>query len=321
MSIIESVATLLARHAQSKAVQPSFTRHDQSGSTAEHISALDNIFDDILASLGPIRLQFDNAAASLAQLSHSIDSDQETAVATALLSFRASEDLPLSPDTTAGQSFDSECVSSGSAVKKEQHRRTLTSRDTDPDPTGFRRSIASLPPLPLPISRLSALKPRHEASILSGGIKKTIVTPNQVSAVRKAPQRPPQDSESRGLAKKKRYRAPAPSTHCHICCRPSRSVPVAVCANITSGICRKSICSLCVREYNLGDWEQARRPESGWVCCHCQNGCAGVSRAQCFVYKRTNMKRKQASEERKRLKFSAPQNAGFGGLEDKNSSE
>lgn len=315
MHILESVATLLAHHAQSKAVQPSFTRHEhQSGSTAEHILALDNIFDDILASLGPVRSQFENVASSLAQLAHNIDSDRETDVATAaLLAFRASGELPLSPDTTAGQSFDSDCVSSGSAMKKEHCRGTLTSRDADADPTGSRRSIASRPPLPLPFPRFSAPKPRRGANILNSGIKKAIATPNQVSAAREVPQRPTQDSDSSGLARKKRYRAPAPSTHCHICCRPSRSVPVVVCANITAGMCRKSICSLCVREYNLGDWEQARRPESGWVCCHCQNGCAGVSRAQCFVYKRTNMKRKQASEDRKRLKF--------GELEDKNKSQ
>lgn len=93
-------------------------------------------------------------------------------------------------------------------------------------------------------------------------------------------------------AKKKRYRNLVPSIHCHICCRPSRSVPVAVCGNITDGLCRKSVCRLCITEYNLADWDRVKNPGSGWICCHCVNSCSSIPRAQCFIYSRTNMKRK-----------------------------
>ena len=102
--------------------------------------------------------------------------------------------------------------------------------------------------------------------------------------------------------RKKRYRKPIPSTHCHICCRPSRSVSVVVCANIADGLCRKTICNLCISEYDLGNWETITKPNSGWQCTHCLNGCSKVPRAQCFVYARTNLKRKMASANKRRMK-------------------
>jgi hypothetical protein len=100
-------------------------------------------------------------------------------------------------------------------------------------------------------------------------------------------------------SRKKRYRQAVPSTHCHICCRPSRSVPVSVCANIHDGLCRKVICSMCITEYKLGDWCSVSSEGSGWQCTHCVDGCASVPRAQCFVYQRTNLKRKLAGKIKK----------------------
>jgi hypothetical protein len=101
------------------------------------------------------------------------------------------------------------------------------------------------------------------------------------------------------FVRKKRYRRPVPSAHCHICCRPSRSVPVVVCSNITDGTCRKVICSLCITEYNLAVWEVVSDPSSFWLCTHCADGCANVSRAQCFVYSKTNLKRKLTGAKKK----------------------
>lgn len=110
--------------------------------------------------------------------------------------------------------------------------------------------------------------------------------------------------------RKKRYRKPVPSAHCHICCRPSRSVPVAVCSNILDGTCRKVICSLCVTEYRLGDWNVVTAEGSTWQCTHCADGCSTVSRAQCFVYSKTNLKRKLAGAKRRQNAALAAATAG-----------
>lgn len=304
MSILQSVATLLGRHAQSKAAPPSVVqRPPQPGSTEAHVSKLDEIFGEVVSSLRtPVSARFDAAAASIAQLADSIDCEQDTYVATAaLLSFRNDPGAPLSPDpTTAGQSDNSDTVSNDSGRKNgrplQRPREQALQRPRD------RKELATLGPSPLRLPTDHASKTRQIANNLTAG-GPLFMVPSQISAAHTNLRQPSQlASDSSAVTRKKRYRAPVPSTHCHICCRPSRSVPVVVCANIAEGVCRKSICNLCIREYNLGDWEQARRPDSGWVCCHCQNGCASVSRAQCFVYKRTNMKRKQASADRKRQK-------------------
>lgn len=315
MSIMQSVATLLGRHAESKASQASATtRTPRPASTAARVSKLDEIFGDIVSSLDtPVGDQFDTAAAAIAHLVESIDAEQETVVATAaLLSFRNAEEVPVSPDaTTAGQSCNSDdTVSDASGRKTDPSRRHLG--DGDAVPVAVKPAVPCISALP-PLASNSASKPRHIADS-SASAAPAPRAPTQISAALASLQRAPQlDSEASDAAGKKRYRAQVPSTHCHICCRPSRSVPVLVCANIAEGSCRKSICSLCVREYKLGEWESASRPDSGWVCCHCVNSCASVSRAQCFVYKRTNMKRKQASADRKRQK--ALSSATFPGAE------
>lgn len=122
-------------------------------------------------------------------------------------------------------------------------------------------------------------------------------TKSNSSVAASIPSSPMQSSASPELlstSKRKRYRSATPSTHCHICCRPSRSVQVAICSNIRDGTCRKVICNLCVREYNIGDWENVTAPGTTWKCTHCVDACSTVSRAQCFVYTKTNLKRKLA---------------------------
>lgn len=92
--------------------------------------------------------------------------------------------------------------------------------------------------------------------------------------------------------RKKRYHQPTPSTHCHVCCRPNTTVRMAVCSNIQEGSCRKAVCSRCIHVTGWS-WENAVREGSSWICPHCTDGCASISRAQCWVYKRTNSRRKR----------------------------
>lgn len=96
------------------------------------------------------------------------------------------------------------------------------------------------------------------------------------------PRRPP---------RKKRYHDATPSTHCHVCCRPSSAVPMAVCSNIKLGTCRKVVCKKCITS-NDWNWEQATSDTFTWICPHCTDSCSRVSRAQCWVYMRTNLRRK-----------------------------
>ena len=93
------------------------------------------------------------------------------------------------------------------------------------------------------------------------------------------------------VQRKKRYHQPVPSTHCHVCCRPNSNVEMKVCANIRDGTCRKVVCSRCI-EMNGWCWDTIRTLNT-WTCPHCKDNCANLSRAQCWVYKRTNLRRKK----------------------------
>lgn len=153
-----------------------------------------------------------------------------------------------------------------------------------------------------------ALQPNTPSPL---GHQNSIHTPLFAPVVTSFPSSPSEHSPSPihvPALKKKRFRRAVPSTHCHICCRPSRSVPVAICANINDGTCRKVICNLCVNEYNLGVWEHITTPNTMWQCTHCVDACSNISRAQCFVYSRTNLKRKLAGVNKRQKPRQEPLN-------------
>eukprot|EP00188_Purpureofilum_apyrenoidigerum_P002770 Plantae.Rhodophyta-Purpureofilum_apyrenoidigerum.ctg28299.p2 GENE.Plantae.Rhodophyta-Purpureofilum_apyrenoidigerum.ctg28299~~Plantae.Rhodophyta-Purpureofilum_apyrenoidigerum.ctg28299.p2 ORF type:complete len:145 (-),score=15.03 Plantae.Rhodophyta-Purpureofilum_apyrenoidigerum.ctg28299:146-580(-) len=91
----------------------------------------------------------------------------------------------------------------------------------------------------------------------------------------------------------RRYSDPVPSEHCHVCCRPVRTLRFAVCSNIDKSLCRKVICIKCFESFQW-DYASAVAPDSTWTCTHCQDLCPRC--AQCFVYERINSQRKKRSK-------------------------
>lgn len=90
----------------------------------------------------------------------------------------------------------------------------------------------------------------------------------------------------------RKYTNPQASNHCHICQRSSKAVPVAVCANIRRGVCRKIVCELCFEMFDLDITKFSTAPDqSQWVCTHCTMSCP--SRAQCWTYRKTNSRRRE----------------------------
>lgn len=279
--MLQSVATLLGRHAGAQRRLRASSTHSASphpGTTEAHVAQLDDLFADVVSSLRDsspdLRKHFDVAASSIARVVDDIARNDPQAsvdalgIASALLSFRHSG----STGTTVENSSDGSearskgSLGSGAAVGKRTASETAHARA--PSTLAAPPALLRTQSVPLPAPHAVAQRPAAPA----GG----------------------------NVARKKRYRKPVPSTHCHICCRPSRSVPVVVCANIFEGTCRKSICSLCISEHKLGEWDKVTVADSGWVCCHCVDGCSNVARAQCFVYSRTNLKRKLAGASKKR---------------------
>uniref|UniRef100_A0A7S0ZGW1 Zinc-finger domain-containing protein n=1 Tax=Timspurckia oligopyrenoides TaxID=708627 RepID=A0A7S0ZGW1_9RHOD len=85
------------------------------------------------------------------------------------------------------------------------------------------------------------------------------------------------------------------SEHCHICTRlRARDLPVARCAGVYDGLCRKVVCKRCF-EANGWDWNRAMElvNEKTYRCVHCTQFCPPGS--QCHVYKKSNEKRKKYS--------------------------
>ena len=97
------------------------------------------------------------------------------------------------------------------------------------------------------------------------------------------------------LGKKRKprtFRKPQVSDYCHICGRTSKTQKMSPCANIRVGTCQKAVCRICFEAYGW-DWTRANDPAGGWPCCHCRKDCPPNSR--CFVYQKSNEKRKQKS--------------------------
>eukprot|EP00180_Rhodochaete_pulchella_P002158 Plantae.Rhodophyta-Rhodochaete_pulchella.ctg32540.p2 GENE.Plantae.Rhodophyta-Rhodochaete_pulchella.ctg32540~~Plantae.Rhodophyta-Rhodochaete_pulchella.ctg32540.p2 ORF type:complete len:254 (+),score=12.20 Plantae.Rhodophyta-Rhodochaete_pulchella.ctg32540:253-1014(+) len=101
-----------------------------------------------------------------------------------------------------------------------------------------------------------------------------------------------------------------PSRFCHICWRSSSTVRMVTCSNIHARKCRKVICEKCIDSRGShGDFELASRPDSKWQCTHCRGICP--ERAQCAVYRRTNLRRRmQQKEEAQRQKQKAESSTG-----------
>lgn len=100
---------------------------------------------------------------------------------------------------------------------------------------------------------------------------------------------------SRGLENPSK-RKNIPSKYCHICTRSVNSVPMAYCANIETGKCRKIVCSKCADQYQMPDvLERIAYPDKNvdWTCSHCRDVCP--PKAQCTTYARINKERKNAT--------------------------
>lgn len=81
-----------------------------------------------------------------------------------------------------------------------------------------------------------------------------------------------------------------PAQFCHLCWRSTRKVKVAVCGNILNLACRKVICEKCFGKRGW-DFAAALSGNNKWICTHCKGECP--SKAQCYVYSRTNERRRQ----------------------------
>jgi hypothetical protein len=87
------------------------------------------------------------------------------------------------------------------------------------------------------------------------------------------------------LRKRARFDKPIPSRFCHVCSRTPKNVRLAVCSNISDGVCRKVVCERCFVEYGYGGFDDAFKM-SDWECPHCTGACP--ARAQCRTYSRIN---------------------------------
>lgn len=311
-SFVQDVAEVLGRYA---VVQGDVRLHSQDaihGSTASNVGQLDTLFVDIVSSLRDdsagstpdLRAHFDTAVSSLGRVADHLCPNGD---GLGLTKNSGKQDAP-----AFLQRGTRDCFSGA-----------VTSTDSDKNNNSMERYTPGpgVSETPLSPNRLPAVKsellvnpttPAGRALAKARGSSFSKYLEQKRATQMSIPPLPSSGfRESIGIsgaaaggsaARKKRYRKPVPSAHCHLCCRPSRSVPVVVCANISDGLCRKSICSLCVTEYKLGDWEHISVPNSGWQCTHCIDGCSNVARAQCMVYKKVNMKRKLAGANRKKQK-------------------
>jgi hypothetical protein len=303
---LRSVAAVLSHEATvvlapSSRWSPS-SRSLRPGSTAAHVAQLDNLFVDIMSSIREenpdLHSRVDAAVSSIAQVADGI-ARLDSSTTPEAYGFVFS---PVSPNTDDGSAPARMAESTGSREEKYVGYRS--------SPAACENDIAPMTPASRFVSKRSKVCSAPKAA---GGTDIALTSIPLVSLSKPAAEVASRYLENGGLngaegsvtGRKKRYRKPVPSTHCHICCRPSRSVPVAVCGNIAVGICRKSICKLCIVEYELGEWEVVKEPGSGWKCCHCVNECSSVSRAQCFVYSRTNMKRKLKKQRAASEEFAA----------------
>lgn len=100
---------------------------------------------------------------------------------------------------------------------------------------------------------------------------------------------------SRGFENRRKCKN-IPSKYCHICTRSVNSVPMAYCANIETGKCRKIVCSKCADQYQMPDvLERIAYPDTNvnWTCSHCRDVCP--PKAQCTTYARINKERKNVT--------------------------
>lgn len=291
-SLLRSIGTLLSHEAVVHQNPPAARRRPEAASVRQYstdtsVSELDTMFLDIMGSIRSnpeLHAHVDTGVAAVAQIADDIVHSD----AVALDRPTANSDAHSSPLHSEEPSIPATEIENGCSRGGQTGSSCGSPMDRTLD-FEFARMT--------PASRLKSKVATGPKSTTDDGRSSfTPESPVVPCAVRRSAggqsEKIPVVKQEMKQGKRKRYRHLIPSTHCHICCRPSRSVPVAVCGNITDGLCRKSVCKLCVTEYNLADWERVKNPGSGWVCCHCVDQCARVPRAQCFIYSRTNMKRK-----------------------------
>lgn len=103
--------------------------------------------------------------------------------------------------------------------------------------------------------------------------------------------------KSTDLPKKRRRsraKGPAQTSHtCHICTRKAKGkkcVPSLSCGNLTITSCKKRVCLVCAKKYNLAGAIAALTCDDGqlqWFCMHCSNQPC-PEEAQCHYYGRAN---------------------------------
>jgi len=106
----------------------------------------------------------------------------------------------------------------------------------------------------------------------------------------------PRPGGSETKKKEVKDKAYAPSRFCHLCWRSSSTVRMVICANFRIRRCRKVECEKCFAGKDaLVEFAAASSDTSSWSCSHCRGQCP--ERAQCAVYKRTNLRRRQLLKE------------------------
>ena len=245
---------------------------------SSNVKALDNIFEDIVTNLRdaiPLRQHIQVGAAAVTALIDTINTT--TSDSSNLTNLQTSQSLAQIQATHEKQS--------SSYIQQKSYTRTDSN---DPhlilpfDDPNIRIDNSTSPSNVVP----SASKRPRTPIIPTQDLTNLTQSENTL------PRQPP---------RKKRYHDAAPSTHCHVCCRPKSVVPVAVCSNIKEGTCRKVVCKRCITS-NGWNWDIATEENSSWICPHCTDSCATVSRAQCWVYMRTNSRRRMRIMQNKKQK-------------------
>lgn len=150
----------------------------------------------------------------------------------------------------------------------------------------FPRAEKSLHTINLPQSRAKKLKRETEGT---HGVESSMTARRLASTAPELPSSLTNFNPNR--------RKNVPSKYCHICTRSVNSVPMAFCANIKEGKCRKIVCSKCASQYNMHDvlaCIQDPMLHLDWTCSHCRNVCP--SKAQCTTYARINKERRMTNK-------------------------
>lgn len=264
------------------------------------ISILDSIFTEIIDSLRlnlPVSHQIESGSHAVSSLLNALNcsSSASTPFPNSSNSFYHHPQQVTSPLSFKHAPPTSYIHHPPQYPQQLHHPRPIHQQPIYLTPPSNQLSLTStpsvLPSVPSSHPQPTVLAPASSHTALSVPISAQVSASS--IAVPHTPRRP---------ARKKRYHDAVPSTHCHICCRPSTAVAMAICSNIKEGTCRKVVCHRCITD-NGWDWQEAISDHSKWICPHCTDNCRQVPRAQCWVYMRTNSRRRE--NRNKKLKMSA----------------